>query len=44
MSSLGLLTHGRGNVMYFNIEVRSGSGELIDITYPWVGRCNVDQY
>ena len=44
MSSLGLLTHGRDNVTYFNIESRSGSGELIEITYPWVGHCNVDQY
>ena len=44
MSSLGLLTHGWGNVMCFNIEVRSGSGELIGVTYPWVGQYNVDQY
>jgi hypothetical protein len=44
MSSLGLLTHGRGKVMYFNIESRSGSGELIGVTYPWVGQCNVLQY
>jgi hypothetical protein len=44
MSSLGLLTHGWGNVMYFNIEVRRQSDELIGVTYPWVGQCNVLQY
>ena len=44
MSSLGLLTHGRGNVMCFNIESQSGSGELIGVTSPLVGQCNVDQY
>jgi hypothetical protein len=44
MSSLGLLTHGWGNVMYFNIELWKGSGELIVFTYPWVGQCNILQY
>ena len=44
MSSLGPLTHGWGNVMYFNIEVRMGSGELIGVTDPWVEDCNVVQY